>query len=252
MAKNLENLVAIVPARLGSNRVKAKNLRLLNGEPLITHVLRTLKRTQYLRNVTINSDHELFSRVATDAGVKFYQRPPELGTSASLIDEYIYDFICHANPEYLAVVNPTSPFIDAEQLDRACLQFAQSDCDTLLSCEKIQTHCFMQGVPLNFSTQGKHPRSQDIVPIHALNFAITIWDCAKFRDSYEKNGWGVYTGKLDFFETHGWASIDIDYPEDFALAEFVGEFLASGREMPPESYPDYAQAYFAKHPRFAN
>lgn len=242
----------VVPARMGSRRVKAKSLRHLNGRPLITYILRTLKRTMHLNDITINSDNELFATIAKEEGVGFYRRAPELATSESLIDEYIYDFIKKTEPEHLAVVNPTSPFIDAEQLDQAWLQYLASDCQTLLSCERVQTHCFLEGEAINFSTKGKHPRSQDLKPLLALNFAITIWDCAAYIENYENNGWGVYTGKLDFFETEGWASIDIDYPEDFALAELTAKLLESGAATPAETFPDFVNEYLEQHPDIEN
>ena len=155
-----------------------------------------------------------------------------------MIDEYLYDFICSENPDYLAVVNPTSPFADEEQLDKAWKQFKGTDCDTLLSATRIQTHCFYKGIAINYSTDGLHPRSQDLEPVLALNFMITIWDCKKFRAQYEEKGHGVYTGKLGFFVTEGNANIDVDYEEDFAFAEFVGRFLASNPEPIEAQYDE--------------
>lgn len=252
MKKNLDNVKVVVPARLGSNRVKAKSFRHLNGRPLITYILRVLRDTNSLKNVYLNSDSDLFQKIAEEEGAKFYLREPHLATSGSLIDDYIYDFMVKEGPAHMAVVNPTSPFIDAEQLEKAWQQYAGSDCDTLLSCERIQTHCFLGGKAINFSTDGQHPRSQDLVPVQALNFAITIWDCEKYRKHYEEHGHGVYTGKLGFFETEGWASIDIDYPEDFALAEFVGRFLESGEDESPEEFPDYVEKFLSENENIQN
>jgi CMP-N,N'-diacetyllegionaminic acid synthase len=243
---NMENLKVVVPARLGSKRVKIKNLRYLNGKPLISHIINTLKKTSFANDVYINSDSLLFSRVAKSMGVKFYHRDPKLATSASLIDDWIFDFIDKESPSHLAVVNPTSPFIDVNQLDKAIEQYATSDCDTLLSCERIQTHCFLNGLPINFSTNGQHPRSQDLTPVQALNFAITIWDCNKFKENYLANGYGVYTGKIGFFETEGWACIDIDYPEDFNLAEIICRFINKGETF-PEIFPEYVNEFLVDH-----
>jgi len=251
MKLNIQDIAVIVPARLGSNRVKAKNLRLLNGHPLISYILRTLKTTKNLKNIYLNSDSEIFQRIADEEGVKFYNRRPELGTSEASIDDLIYDFIQTVKPAHVAFVCPTSPFMDAAQLDRAWEQYVSEDCDSLLSCERIQTHCFVEGKPLNFSTEGKHPRSQDLVPVHALNFAVSIWDAAKFAVNYETNGHGVYTGKLGFFETEGWAGIDIDYPDDFELAEMIARFLSS-EDKPEANYPDYVEALFADGREIAN
>jgi len=251
MKKNIEDLKVVVPARLGSKRVKIKNLRHLNGRPLISHILETLKKTSFSNDIYINSDSVLFSKIAKEVGVKFYHRSSRLATSLSLIDDWIFDFIDKESPSHIAVVNPTSPFIDEKQLNEAFNQYATSDCDTLLSCERIQTHCFLGGSPLNFSINNKHPRSQDLEPVHALNFAITIWDCEKFKNNYINNGYGVYTGKLGFFETRGWACIDIDYPDDFNLAEMVGRFLQNG-EIIPEVFPDYVDQYLSINGEVAN
>jgi CMP-N-acetylneuraminic acid synthetase len=154
-----------------------------------------------------------------------------------MIDEYLYDFIEHEKVEYLAVVNPTSPFISSADLDRAWLQFINGAADTQLCCERIQTHCFLHGKAINFSTNGQHPRSQDIPPVLALNFAITIWNARKFADKYREKGHGVYTGQLGFFETEGVANIDIDYEDDFMFAEFVARFLSSREEIKAEYDP---------------
>lgn len=234
------SIKVVVPARLGSTRVKVKSLRLLNGKPLINYILESLKGSKYLNDIYVNSDSELFGEMAARNGVKFYHRKPELATSASLIDDYIYDFMINEPSDYLAIVNPTSPFITSEELDRAWEEYYHSDADTLLSCTRIQTHCFYKGEPINFSIKGKHPRSQDLEPILALNFAITIFDCKKYRENFEQNACGVYTGKLGFYITEGNANIDIDYEDDFHFAEFVARFNSSGEKLKAE-YADVAQ-----------
>jgi CMP-N-acetylneuraminic acid synthetase len=230
----MKELITIVPARLGSKRVKLKSLRLLDGKPLIGHILDTLKKTKYHNHIFINSDSELYEQVALQYDVYFYKRDKLLATSESLIDDYLYDFMINNSSKFLAVVNPTSPFISSEFLDNAWHSFKESDCDTLLSCENIQTHCFYKGQEINFSTKGQHPRSQDLEPIQALNFAITIFNCEKYIANYKKNDYGVYTGKLYFFATEGNANIDIDYEDDFIFAEFVAKFLNSNEKFLPK------------------
>ncbi len=246
-----DKLTVVVPARLGSNRVKGKNFRLLNGAPLICHIIRRLKQTQWLRNVCINSDSELFARLAAAEGVGFYHRPKELATSGSPIDEYIYEFIKSTGSDHLAVVNPSCPFVEPERLDQAWRQYVESDCDTQLSGYRVQTHCFYQGKALNFSTVGKLPRSQDLDPVLALNFAITIWDCRKYVANYESEGYGVFTGKLGFFEVEENEIVDVDYEQDFVFAEFVARFLEQGRKVEAQ-YPEFFEEYLREHPDIQN
>ena len=245
-------LKVIIPARIGSNRVPIKNLRLLDNKPLISYIINTLKKTKYLNEFEINTDSELFRNIANENKIGFYLRPKELATSDSLIDDYIYEYINSNQPKHLAVINPTSPFISAEELDKAWSTYAKSDCDTLLSCERIQTHCFKKGEAINFSINGKHPRSQDIEPIYALNFAISIWNCNSFIKNYEENGCGVYTGKIKFFTTSELASIDIDYPEDFRMAEYLAELNKSDIPIPEARFPDYVNKFIESNKNIQN
>lgn len=241
----------VVPARLGSQRVKAKSLRMLAGKPLIEWILDALKGTEYLNDITINSDSDLFADVAERTGVKFYKRKPELATSTAMIDHYIFDFIKTENPAYIAIVNPTSPFIGSATLDAAWLKFASGNASTQLCCEAVQTHCFYKGAAVNFSTDGEHPRSQDLEPILALNFAITIWDAARFVEQFERVGHGVYTKPISFFVTDGLANIDIDHEDDFKFAEFVAGQLASNDDALP-AYDPVIHALIEKNINFQN
>ncbi len=121
----------------------------------------------------------------------------------------------------LAVVNPTSPFLTSEEIDRAVEHFLNHDVDTQLACTNVRTHCFLEGKEINFSTKGKHPRSQDLPPVQALNFAVTLWNSEKFVLQFEEKGYAVYTGKLGLYAFEGLSTIDIDWEEDFVLAELI-------------------------------
>jgi N-acylneuraminate cytidylyltransferase len=234
-------VITVIPSRLGSNRVPLKGMRILAGKTLVEHTLDIIKSSKYLRdNIYINSDSVIWSELAARNGVSFYHRAAELGTSSSLIDDYLYDFMCNVPGDYLAVVTPTAPLVKSEEFDAAWLQYFNGDADTLISAEKIQTHCFHDGKNVNFSRIGKHPRSQDITPIIALNFSISIFDYKKFMSNYELLGWGVYTGKVDFFIFSGYSAIDIDENKDFELAELALKQLTLD-EHPPILYSDLVQ-----------
>lgn len=217
------SIVGLIPARMGSIRVKCKNLRMIAGRPLIYYSIKALQESTRLDDIYVNSENDLIGMVAERYGIKFYQRPKELATSTSMIDEYIYDFLKHIPCDVLAVVNPTSPFLTGQEIDAAIDHFLIHDYDTQLACTNIRTHCFLNGKEINFSTKGKHPRSQDIPPVQALNFAVTIWKSDAFVRQYEEKGYAVYTGKLGLYAFEGLSTIDIDWEEDFVLAELIME-----------------------------
>ena len=232
-----KKIVAVVPARLGSNRVKVKNLRLLNGKPLISYIIEALKESSLVHEIVINSDSHLFESIAEQYNVKYFNRPKELATSQSMIDDYIYHFLKNTECDILVVANPTSPFLKSKQIDDSITHYLVGGYDTQLACEDVKTHCFMNGKPINFSTCGQHPRSQDLVPVQALNFAITIWNRSVFMHQYEKVGHAVYSGNIGFYSFSGLAKIDIDWEEDFQLAQMIMENIDNYKDIEPSYDP---------------
>lgn len=236
----------VVPSRLGSQRVKLKGLRLLNKKPLIEYIIDTLKETKYFTNIYLNSDSPIFADVAKEKEVKFYQRKPELATSQSMIDDYLYDFMMNESSDYLVVITPTTPFISVDDLNKAWEFYASQDFDTVISGEEIQKFCFHKGETVNLSRIGQLPRSQDLEPVIALNFGIAIYDCKKFIANYKNLGWGVFTGNLGFYILKGASIIDIDTEDDFQMAEYISRFNSSSERIKPE-YSDYVKELVEKN-----
>ncbi len=58
------NIIAMIPARLGSTRLKIKNLALLNGRPLISYTINAAKESNIFTRIVVNSDDELFAEIA--------------------------------------------------------------------------------------------------------------------------------------------------------------------------------------------
>ena len=63
-------IVAMIPTRLGSKRIKHKNLRLLDGKPLVSHVLKKCKDADIFSEIYINSESGIFKSVADEYGNK--------------------------------------------------------------------------------------------------------------------------------------------------------------------------------------
>lgn len=232
------SVVTIIPSRKGSNRVPMKGMRLLGDKTLIEHTAEAIKGSQFLSNrVFINSDAQAWGELSMGMGLEFYHRKPELATSQSMIDDYLYDFMCNIESDYLAVVTPTAPFITAQDLDNAWLKYSASDANTLISAEGIQTHCFYQGQSLNFSTKGQLPRSQDLEPVHALNFSVAIYDCSYFKAAYEQHGFAVLSGKIETFLLDEFSAIDIDEEKDFVMAELALLYRDRARDFQPRYSP---------------
>ena len=75
--------IAMIPARMGSQRLKHKNLRLLGGIPLITRAIRKCKQANIFDEIWVNSEHSDFGNIASEEHVFFHKRPEELGNDTA-------------------------------------------------------------------------------------------------------------------------------------------------------------------------
>ena len=103
-------VVAFVPIRLNSQRVEGKNLRLLGGEPLLCHILRTLLEVEAIDEVYVYCSDPAVRPYLPD-GVRFLRRSPRLDRNETLGRE-IYDaFTAEVVADVYLLAHATSPFI---------------------------------------------------------------------------------------------------------------------------------------------
>ena len=227
-------IVAMVPARIGSKRVKLKNLRLLDGKPLIEHVLGTLSKLKIFDEIYINSEDEIFSEIADRYSISFYNRPDYLSTDDATNDEFAYEFLSNINCDILIQVLPTSPFITEKEIEEFVNKIVTEDLDTLISVEHQQIACIYKDQTINFDNLKKNPPSQTMTPVLSYATALMGWKSQKFMENIDSHGVAYHggMGKTGYFELKGYSSIDIDNEEDFILAEAVSVALKSPRVNP--------------------
>lgn len=228
------NIVAMSPARLGSKRVKNKNLRLLDGKPLVAHVVSAAKGAEVFSDIYINSEADIFAQIANQQGVKFYKRSPEFASDEATNDMFVNDFIGHVPCDIIIQINPTSPFISADIIRQFVRTMVENDYDTLHSVKEEQIEGLYRGNALNFDPLKPMPRSQDLEPIILFSSGIMGWKVSAYRSQMKKYGCATYggDGKIGYFTLKGFATIDIDLEEDFQIAE-----LAMAYQKNPQLFP---------------
>ena len=227
-------IVAMVPARMGSKRIKSKNLRLLDGKPLIEHVLETLSKVKIFDAVYINSEDEIFSEIADRYDISYYNRPDYLSSDEATNDEFANEFLSNIDCDILIQVLPTSPFITEKEIEEFVNKIITDDLDTLISVEHQQIACIYKDRPINFDKLKKNPPSQTMTPVLSYATALMGWKSEFFLENIANRGVAYHggIGKTGFFELKGYSSIDIDNEEDFILAEAVSVALKSPKVNP--------------------
>lgn len=222
------SLYAMVIARLGSKRVKDKAIRYLGDKLLVEYPLMQLVNFMPAEQIFLNSPDAIFEGVAKKYNVAFYRR--DEGMRDGTQDDLTYDFfVKHPQCEYLLQFNLTSPFITSEDLVGFLDYWAGSRVDALYSVKREQIEAIYGGEPVNFEFNGHMQQSQDLQPVFTFTSGLMFWSRAAFMRNYETNGGhALFCGTIGYYELNGISTIDIDWEEDFWLAEAILEKQQQG------------------------
>ena len=217
----MKKLVAMIPARLGSKRVPKKNLRLLDGKPLISYVIESVKAANIFDAIYLNSEADIFKKIADEHGIEFYKRDAEYANDSATNDAFGLDFLEHIECEILIQILPTSPFLTPEEIVAFAQKMVSEKLDTLISVEHKQIACIYKNESINFEKLKVNPPSQTMEPLKVYATALMGWRSDVFKKNMQKytSAYHGGDGKTDFFELRGLSTIDIDREEDFLLAD---------------------------------
>ena len=132
-------VLAVIPARGGSKGIPRKNVRLMNGKPLIYYAIHNAKNCPSIDDVVVSSDDEEILKIASSYGVETMTRDSELAKDAVTLDPVIYDAVCTMEKkkgiqyDVVITLQVTSPLLSSDTLDKALESFLASSDDTYIS-----------------------------------------------------------------------------------------------------------------------
>lgn len=141
------DIIALIPARSGSKRVKNKNIRPLNNHPMIAYSIQAALQSGIFTRVIVSTDSDEIAQIAKYYGAEVpFLRPEEFATDTSPDIEWIkhlLEKICIEDITHncFSILRPTSPFRLPETIKRAWQQFSQDPgADSLRAVEKCSQH----------------------------------------------------------------------------------------------------------------
>lgn len=220
-------MIAIIPARGGSKGLPGKNIRLLNGKPLIAYAVEEGLKAKHIDHVIVSTDDEEIARIAVEYGAELpFMRPAELATDTALaVDNYIYT-INRLEKEggkpidSFVVLQPTSPLRIADDIDGAVELFEQKTADSVVSyCREahpVSWHKFLdeEGRFVNIFEDNLKNRQDNRVSYYP-NGAVYVFRTSIIRQRK------YFTSKSYAYIMPRIRSVDIDFVEDFEYAEFL-------------------------------
>ena len=131
---NIMKITAIIPARAGSKSIPNQNIRIINGHPLVYYIINTAKQSRYIEDIIVSTDSKEIGIVAEQLGVKIRWRDERLSGDDSTIDAVIYDALeMDDSSDFIVTLQPTSPLLKVDTLDKAIEYTISNSYDTLIS-----------------------------------------------------------------------------------------------------------------------
>lgn len=244
------NIIALIPARKGSKRVPGKNIRPLNGIPLIVYTIQAAKDSGIFDGIYVSTDDFETGSIAVYQGAGYIERPAEYAKDESPDAEWIKhaletisrtvdprcvgssvpQFTKRPLPDAFAILRPTSPFRTGETIKRAFETWDGKHC--MKAVEKVKQHPYKMWftgpcVMVDYGPVNEFNHllpSQLLPPLCVQNAGLEI------RPKNLADGKAADSWYQPFFTT-GYEGYDINTEDDWILAE---ELIKRGMAKLPE------------------
>lgn len=217
----MTNIWFLIPARAGSKAIPKKNIRLLNGKPLIRYVLETVRKVSDKERVIVSTDDEEVKGIVNDFAV-IHHRSDKFADDKSTLDDVALEVVNFLMKEHnaskddvLVTVQPTSPFLKSETLVNAIEKFENKNIETVLTV--------VDDRHLRWTIENEVPQPlyetrvnrQQMNPIYAETGGIIASTINTIIKKKTRIGKKAALLEIDYKQ-----GLDIDTYEDWARAEF--------------------------------
>lgn len=217
------NVVCIIPARGGSKGIPGKNIKKINGKPLVCWSIQQALDSQLVNlGVYVSSDSQDILRIAEQAGAHPIIRPAELsGDTASSESALIHTLNTIQQQHQVDLVvflQCTSPIRKPGDIDKAIRCLLENEADSLLSVTKVKDYFVWgyqhgQGHSLNFDYQNRK-RRQELPTQYLENGSIYV-----FRPEILNTKSNRLGGRIAIYEMDKACAVQVDDDEEFLICE---------------------------------
>lgn len=228
-----EHIAFFLPTRKGSERVKNKNTRPFAGIEggLVENKVRQLLDTKRIDEILFSSNDETCMEVADklkDSRLRIIPRPEKLCLSTTNLQDLICYVPTITDAEHILWGHVTTPLCGADQYDAGVqlyLDKLHEGYDSLVGVKELKNFLLnKEGKLVNNTTDIPWPRTQDLEPLYEINHTMFLAKREVYVEQKNRIGQKPLLHVMD--EMH---SFDIDWPDDFTIAEVMYKNLYGSR-----------------------
>lgn len=232
----MTKVIAVIPARAGSKGIPGKNLLKVGGYSLVARAIRTANAAKLVDQVFVSTDGEAIAKEATDNGASVVERPAELANDTASSESAILHAIESwakegLYPEVVVFIQPTSPFIDPDAIDRAVARVLSGSEDCVFAA--FETYAFLWEEGSDGATGVNHdkshrPRRQDRDPHFMETGAFYVFNTKGFLEAKHR-----FFGRVGIEKVSEKFAVEIDDLDQLETArllasEFDSKSIPSG------------------------
>lgn len=231
--------LAIIPARSGSKGLANKNIRLLNGVPLMAYSIKAAIDSNMFDEIMVSTDSEEYAGIARHYGAQVpFMRSDETASDTAGSWEMVREVLNNYRNidrkfDTVCLLQPTSPLRKAEDIVDSYSFFNAKEADAVTSvCETEHTPLWTMRLPdtlslMDFRKQAANcRRRQELDTYYRINGAIYIRKIRYGQDDVYLSDRNEYAYIMPTER-----SIDIDTETDFYIAEVLMEKIENDMEM---------------------
>lgn len=227
----MKNVLCTICARGGSKGVKNKNIKEINGKPLIAYTVEQAIKSELFDHVVISTDSDEIANISKKYGAEvFFKRDAQMASDTAGKLDVIKDAFRKSEEyyntkyDYNVDLDATAPLREVEDIINAFNQFINDDNDNLFSAMPSRRSPYFNLVEedkngrvyLSKKLEGNVLRRQDAPKSYDMNASIYIWK----RDTL-LNEDSIFLEKTGLYVMPEERSIDIDTPLDYKFVEFI-------------------------------
>jgi CMP-N-acetylneuraminic acid synthetase len=223
-----QDICFFLPTRKGSQRVKSKNTKPFAGIEggILELKLKQLVQCKTLSNIVLSTNDELSMDIASkidpaESRIKVIARPDHLCLDTTVLTDLIRYVPEIVNESHIIWGHTTTPFVDAAEYDAGIEMYfnkLEEGFDSLISVMPLQNFLLDENARVFNYDIGKNrwPRTQDLPVLYEVNHAMFIAPRTTYLQQHNRVGMKPF-----LYEQNKIKSFDIDWAEDFLIAEAI-------------------------------
>jgi len=237
----IDDVVAIIPARGGSVGIPRKNLQKVGGETLVARAVHSARVSAKIHHVFVSTDDGEIAGEARRAGALTIDRPAGLATATATSESALLHALGSLDraPRIVVMVQATSPFIDASDLDAAIGRVASGEADVVFSAVATPVFLWRPAHADGIGWEGVNhdaavrPRRQDLPPQVAETGAFYVMRADGFRDAEHR-----FFGRVEPQLVDERFAIDIDTDVELEIARALASVHEGSRANAAKPEPE--------------